>query len=304
MAGVLTRLRSILIKRQAVLGTPETMNAANGIGDFSALDFAKPDLKRINTDNLAMQAFGHSKARFDDGASVLPGKVVLPIYRAANPGSLPPNQVGEILAGLCGLLETVNAGSSVVYTPQTPADLVAAPRATIDIVEGSDAYVLTDARGSAIISGAPGQDLTITADFKAPFATPTPNATPVAVPTLAGDPMRFTGAVATLKDGSPINIGSIEFDIGGNVVESPKSNGVNVLVDNRLPLLKFPTNAVVGDANITAIRSATVFTFKATWAGLVIDATARLAEQTPEDQDGNYGNQQVFEVLTYSLTFN
>jgi len=303
MAGVLTRLRSILIKRQAVLGAPETLNAANGIGDFSDMAFQKPDLKRIDTDNLAEQSFGHTKARYDDGASVLPGNVTVPIYRPSAPGSVPGNQVAEILAGLCGLSEAINAGVSVVYGPQTPTDLISAPRATIDIVEGSDAYVLTDARGSAVISGAPGQDLTIKPEFKAPFAAPTPSATPVAVTVPAGDPFRFAGAVAMLKDAVAINIGAFDFDIGGEVVENINSSGVNVLVKNRKPILKIPTNAVVGATNIAAIRAATSFTLQATWTGLVIDITARLADMDPEDQDGNYGNIETFEVLTYSLTF-
>jgi len=46
-----------------------------------------------------------------------------------------------------------------------------------------------------------------------------------------------------------------------------------------------------------------VFTLKATWTGLIIDITARLSDMEPEDQDGNYGNVETFEVLTYSLTF-
>jgi len=127
---------------------------------------------------------------------------------------------------------------------------------------------------------------------------------PAAVTVPTGRPMRFAGAVAVTKDAGAIDVGGLEFDIGGEVAEVPYSGGTRILVKNRKPLLKIPANAVIGATNFAALRAATVFTFQATWAGLVLACTARLAELSPEDQDGIYGNQETFEVLTYSLTFN
>ncbi|WP_167631561.1 hypothetical protein [Mariprofundus ferrooxydans] len=304
MANVLTRKRSISIKRQAVLGTLETLLAADGIGDIADFSFAKPDTKRINTENMAQQSFGHTIARYDDGASVLPMTLTVPVYRAAAPGSIPGNGVSEILAGLCGLTETINAGVSVVYAPNTPADLINAPRASLELIEGGDSYPLVDARGNVVLTGKPGQDLQIKTDLKAPFALPTPGASPISVSDPAGTPMRFTGSVAVTKDAAAIDIGSLELDLGLEVVEVPYSGGTRIIIKNGKPMLKIPTNAVVGETRWQQLRSATSFTLQATWSGLVIDMTARRSDLAPEDQDGTFGNMETFEVLTYSLTFN
>jgi len=285
------------------------LTAANGIGDLADLGFLEVDPKRMDTPNMAKGQFGNVAAQNDTGAAVQSVSASTPVRAASAAGSVPAD-VAELFAGLCGMSETINVGTSVVYAPQTPSDLDTAPTASLALYEAGKLSSFVGARGNVKLSATVGQRLLAQFDIKSPYAAPTPNQSIPVVTHTAGNPLTFTGAVAVTEAGNAVDIGSIELDLGNDVVEHVTNQGIKILVKENAPKITINpvalVTAVEWDALLTSASVAINANFGA--GGMVLDIpSAQLVDMGSEDQDGRIGRSKTFECLggdsAFTLTF-
>ena len=270
MADINEFNRQALIQREATPGTAETLSASEGITDLRELGVVEPDFKPLDNQRINKGTFGPPQAQHELGAATLAANLTVPIRAPSAAGDTPPD-IAEILAA-CGLAETINAGTDVVYQPATPSDLTAAPAATIEIYEAGKKYQMVGARGDFTINAQAGQQTLLQANFRAPWATPTGGNTPPDVAAPSGSPLVFTGAVAITEDGADIAIGSLELAWQAELNDDVDSTGVRILRTNWNPVLRINPWAVASAVEWDKLINATSVALKADWTGMVLDA--------------------------------
>ncbi|NIQ52634.1 MAG: hypothetical protein GWN71_04045, partial [Gammaproteobacteria bacterium] len=87
--------------------------------------------------------------------ATIAASLTVPVRAPAAAGDVPPD-IAEILVA-CGLSETVNTDTDVVYQPSTPADLTTAPAATMEVYEAGKKHQLVEARADFTLSAQTGQ---------------------------------------------------------------------------------------------------------------------------------------------------
>jgi len=301
--------RALLVKREATPYTAVALLAANGIGDLADLGFVAIDPKRIDNKNQAKQQFGNTAAQNDAGAAVQSLAVTVPVRPAAAAGSVPLD-IAELLAGLCGMTETITAATSVVYTPSTPADIDAAPTCSLGLYEAGKLHLFTGARGSFKLSAAVGKRALMSFDVKSPYAAPTANQAAPTVAASAGQALVFSGAVAVTEAGASVPIASIELDFGGNIVEHVSNQGVRILFSENAPKITINPISVVTAVEWDALLNSTSIAINCNFGagGMILDIpSAQLVDMGSEDQDGRIGRSKTFECLggdtAFSLAF-
>jgi len=301
--------RALLAKREATAYSAETLTASEGLGDIADLGFLSVDAKRIDNKNNAKLDFGNVEAQHDTGAAVMSLAVSVPVRAAPSAGAVPAN-VAELLAGLCGLSETITASTSVVYAPVTPTDLDAAPSCSLALYEAGKSIPFTGARGSFRLSAKTNERAIMAFEVKAPYTLPTANQTVPSVSASSGDALVLSGAVAVTEGGTSVDISSIEFDFGGEIVEHHGSNSTKIFIRDNAPKITINpvalTSAVEWDALMAATSVAIVANFSS--GGMILNIpTAQLVDMSSEDRSGRIGRSKTFECLggdsAFTLTF-
>lgn len=209
----------------------------------------------------------------------------MPVRAPATDGDLPPD-IAELLIA-CGLAETVNVATDVVYQPATPDDITLAPSASLGIYEAGKAHTMAGARANLPLSGQPGQELLARFTVRAPWADPVADQTEPTVTAPTGSPLLFAGALAITEDGSDIDIGSVEIDLG-NVLEDDVNNvGVRVLGKDFNPVIRINPLAVATVSEWDKLVNGGEIAIVATWNGLVINAPqCQLVDMGSEESSG------------------
>lgn len=270
MPSINMTARGVLVKREAVPGTPETLVAGDAIRDAREFGFLEPSFPRVEDKNVLKNTFGSGKAGHDLGAATQGISLTIPVRAPVANGSLPPD-IAELLIA-CGLAETISAGIKVVYKPSTPADINAAPAVSMAVYEGGNAHAMTAARANLVLSGQPGQNLRAQFTVRAPWAAPTGNQDMYATVAPVGTLLQFAGAIAITEDGNPIDIGSLELDLGNQLDDEVTNVGVSVLRSDFNPVIRIDPRAVATAPEWDKLTSGTEIAIVATWNGLVINA--------------------------------
>ena len=295
MASINNTARSVLVKREAVPGTPETLVAGDAIRDGREFGFLEATFPRVDDANVLKNSFGPGKASHDLGAATQGISLAVPVRAPVADGDLPPD-IAELLIA-CGLAETVNAGTSVVYQPATPEDITAAPAVSMAIYEGGNLHPMNTARANMVLSGQPGQNLRAQFTVRAPWVDPTGDQDIPTVAAPVGTLLQFAGAVAITEDGSTIDIGSLELDLGNQLDDEVTNVGVSVLRSNFNPMIKIDPRAVATVPEWDKLTGGGEIAIVATWNGLVINAPkCQLVEMGSKESAGRIRREKTWQL--------
>ena len=292
--------RAVLVGREGTPYSAATLDGTtHGVRDFLEMDF-KPDIQRIETRNLAKTTFGPSPAQFDAGGSAYALSLIAPVRKATSAGDKP--DISEFLFA-CGMKETVSAGVSVKYEPQTPLDPNAAQTSTLEVYEAGVKYRMVGSRGTFTLNGSPGSGLTSKFDLRSPFATSTTDTTIPTVPAPSGARLTFAGAAATTEDGSVIDIGTFEFALNAEISKDVGSEGVTIYIVNMIPTFKINPFSVVTVSDWDRLIASTTVAFQADFEqggsqSMILDIPkANLVETGAEERSGRIARPQTWECI-------
>ncbi len=308
MSSISVLGKAIRVGRESTPYQAAALSVAHGMSNLHELEF-KPDLQRLDNKNLAKTTFGPAPATFDAGASSCKLTTVVPIYPVSAPGSLP--EIAELLIA-CGLLETVNAGVEVLYTPQTPADPNTAPTATLEMYEAGIKQRMVGARGTFTLTGSPKEGLQCKFELSAPWELPATNISLPTIPPLLAAPLSFSTAAMITEDGSTIDIGMFEFALNAEITIETGSTGVTAYLTNHKPTLKINPFAVTTASDWNRIMASQLVAFSASFGsgGVLLNIPrANLVESDSTARGGRVSRAQTWECVEtigddqFSITF-
>lgn len=150
-----------------------------------------------------------------------------------------PPEIAPLLKA-CRLVETVTAGTSVVYQPSTATE----NSATIYLYADGLLWKLLGAVGTAKIECQIGQPAKITFTMSAPYVAPTAAAVPAGAAYDATQPLVFHSADVVTEGGNSIRVGQFSLDFGNDVQEHTRIGYHAFTVANRSPELTLNKHSV------------------------------------------------------------
>jgi len=206
-----------------------------------------------------------------------------------------PPEIAPLLKA-CRLVETVTAGTRVVYHPATATE----HSATIYLYADGLLWRLVGAVGTAKIECQIGQPAKVTFTMSAPYQAPTAAAIPAGATYDATQPVVFSSADIVTEAGTSIRVGQLTLDLGNDVQEHVRIGYHQFVVANRNPELTLNKHSVSTAAEWTALMGAQSVAMHAQ-----IGATAGNIVQldAPNAVRKSVGYGEEAEAITQDVTF-
>ncbi|MBF0339782.1 MAG: hypothetical protein HQL95_02310 [Magnetococcales bacterium] len=296
-ASISVLQRAILAKRETTPYVYSGPVASDSLSTFTSMTL-EIDPMRIDKNNLARRTFGISKPEFDPEGSFLNLKIDVPGYKTASPGAKPV--ISEFLWA-CGLKETVTAGVSVKYEPQTPPDVNAAQTTSFMVHQSGEGHKLAGARGAFSLSGSPKDGIVFKFDLSSPWMlVPQTIAIPVASPPPATKRLVFASGAVVMQDGSVIDIGQFDFSPGNKVEKDVSSGGGTIFITDTKPTLKINPYSVAGDGEFLRLLNSEAVAFQASFnnGAMVLDIPVAVRVKTgKKERAGRFSDEIEFECI-------
>jgi len=206
-----------------------------------------------------------------------------------------PPEIAPLLKA-CRLVETVTAGTSVVYQPATATE----HSATIYLYADGLLWKLLGAVGTAKIEAQMDQPAKITFTMSAPYVAPVTAAVPAGAGFDTTEPPAFNTADVVTEGGASVRVGQFSLDMGNDVQEHTRIGYHQFVVANRNPEITF--NKISGGpaadwTNLMAAQRVALHAQIGKTAGNIIQIDAPNAVR----KSISYGEEA--EVITMDVTF-
>lgn len=240
MAELSARDQVILAKIEVTEGTDPTPVKADDALEAAAV---MPDTDFQQLERIAIQS-GIAAAKQVFGRKTMRFTVTVELKGSGAAGTAP--DIGPLLQA-CGMDETVNAGTSVVYTPFDPA--AAAKTITVYIYKAGLLFKLHACRGNAEVQLVPGNYCRIVFSMQGKFGGVTDAALPSSPTYQSTIPVQGASAGISFGAFNDAVVSSLNLSTGNQIIERADLNSTEGLKGWALPRR---------DPQITASVEATV----------------------------------------------
>lgn len=217
MTDISVREQAIFVEVEATPGTPETLVAADVVQVQNLQPGFAEDLRLIER-NIIRDSLNPEKAVY--GGALFGFQFEVELKGSGTIDAAP--RYGDLLRA-CGMTETVNASTSVVYTPHSTLSSMEA--CTIGYKEGGNYRIVTGCRGTFQIVAEGGVPAKIVFQMKGRISSETEAAAPT--PSFESTiPPAFVGAAVTIG-GTSVEIQQLTLDISNNVIATTNPNNAD-----------------------------------------------------------------------------